>query len=152
MNWNSTACKCYSLKLYFKLSEEALAITSLKNGGLCNISASDCTRIQMFGLGFKESPNLHCEVTRLIVSSFQGFESTDDTVKFLHVYIKIFYHELCQVPSSLIATTGCKYLQNPLQIRLLQARGGKEPQPFPGLVPWKCTAVCSCQFSLWGFV
>ena len=72
INHNRTACKCYSLKLYIylTLSEQALEITGLENGGLCDVRASDCTRIRVFGLGFKESPNLHCEVTRLIVSNF----------------------------------------------------------------------------------
>lgn len=72
INQNRAACKCYSLKLCIclTLSEQALEITGLENGGLCDVRASDCTRIRVFGLGFKESPNLRCEVTRLIVSKF----------------------------------------------------------------------------------
>uniref|UniRef100_A0A672V7C6 EGF-like domain-containing protein n=1 Tax=Strigops habroptila TaxID=2489341 RepID=A0A672V7C6_STRHB len=66
-------CQCFEDHSSYDCSiakKQALAITGLENGRLCIVRASDCTRIQVFSLGFKESPNLHCEVTRLIVSSF----------------------------------------------------------------------------------
>ncbi|XP_072821532.1 von Willebrand factor D and EGF domain-containing protein [Vicugna pacos] len=40
-------------------------IIELENAGFCNIQKHDCMMVRVFGLGFKESPSIKCEVTKL---------------------------------------------------------------------------------------
>lgn len=130
---NRTACECYSLKfcIYLPLSGQALEITGLENGGLCDIHDSDCTRIRVFGFGFKESPNLRCQVTRLIVSNFPG----DCEVLMILSNADMFLPKplQCQVPLCLIATVGANTFESHCQHICCERGEPKRLSPFQDL-------------------
>ncbi|KAG3277672.1 hypothetical protein H1C71_004424 [Ictidomys tridecemlineatus] len=44
-------------------------ITELENAGFCDVQEHNCTMVRVFGQGFKESPSINCEVTKLQYNS-----------------------------------------------------------------------------------
>uniref|UniRef100_A0A8C5I8C2 VWDE protein n=1 Tax=Junco hyemalis TaxID=40217 RepID=A0A8C5I8C2_JUNHY len=113
----------------------ALEITALENGGLCDVRASACSRIRVFGLGFRDSPSLHCQVTRLIVSllwlhneqtvsiwsmmssedDFCLTQVTNDGVQYSNSRVLTLYDALCQL-CQFHPTALCKLKENTCNI------------------------------------
>ncbi|KAJ7406410.1 von Willebrand factor D and EGF domain-containing protein [Willisornis vidua] len=103
-------CQCFEGHSSYDCSivkKQALEITGLENEGLCDVRASDCSRIRVFGLGFTESPNLHCEVTRLIITN-DGFQYSNSRVLTL-------FDAVCQV-CQFHPTGLCKLKENTCNI------------------------------------
>ncbi|KAK9410596.1 von Willebrand factor D and EGF domain-containing protein-like [Crotalus adamanteus] len=65
--WQKTEnfCLCYTSYDCRIAKEHSVEITRLLNGGFCDLRFSNCNNIQVYGVGFNDSPDLHCEITRL---------------------------------------------------------------------------------------
>uniref|UniRef100_A0A8C3TPE8 EGF-like domain-containing protein n=1 Tax=Catharus ustulatus TaxID=91951 RepID=A0A8C3TPE8_CATUS len=107
--------------------KQALAITALENGGLCDVRASSCSSVRVFGRGFQESPTLHCQATRLIVSSLlwapkilmiqPNFDVfiTNDGLQYSNSRVLTLYDTVCQV-CQFHPTGLCKLKENTCNI------------------------------------
>uniref|UniRef100_G1KVZ1 von Willebrand factor D and EGF domains n=1 Tax=Anolis carolinensis TaxID=28377 RepID=G1KVZ1_ANOCA len=64
-NCTTRGCQCFQGYTSHDCGIYPVEITDLLNGGFCDVRISECRKIEVFGHGFTDSPNLHCEITKL---------------------------------------------------------------------------------------
>ncbi|XP_062822787.1 von Willebrand factor D and EGF domain-containing protein [Anolis carolinensis] len=83
-NCTTRGCQCfqgYTSHDCGIAKEYPVEITDLLNGGFCDVRISECRKIEVFGHGFTDSPNLHCEITKLAHHNGDWRPSKHETIK-----------------------------------------------------------------------
>ncbi|XP_034524368.1 von Willebrand factor D and EGF domain-containing protein isoform X6 [Ailuropoda melanoleuca] len=65
MEWGCACSPGFSSYDCSDSHDKAPEIIELENAGFCNIREYNCMTVRVFGQGFKESPSIKCEVTKL---------------------------------------------------------------------------------------
>ncbi|XP_069504725.1 von Willebrand factor D and EGF domain-containing protein isoform X2 [Ambystoma mexicanum] len=78
------------------LSDQIPEIIELENAGLCDVRQYDCTSVRVYGQGFRESPNLKCEVAKHQYSDGKWFLAEPEV---MHAAFRNSRAIDCQLPS-----------------------------------------------------
>ncbi|XP_029941582.1 von Willebrand factor D and EGF domain-containing protein [Salarias fasciatus] len=62
-----TGCRCrHGYGLHdCSMAASGLLVSGVQDGGVCDVRSSDCSAVTIYGVGFTDSPDLSCDVTRL---------------------------------------------------------------------------------------
>uniref|UniRef100_A0A8D2ARD3 von Willebrand factor D and EGF domains n=1 Tax=Sciurus vulgaris TaxID=55149 RepID=A0A8D2ARD3_SCIVU len=69
MEWGCACLPGFSSYDCSNWYDEVPEITELENAGFCDVQKYNCTMVRIFGQGFKQSPSINCEVTKLQYNS-----------------------------------------------------------------------------------